>query len=135
VKINDFKEAIWITALWLITVAILVATGHCSISKPHSNSIGSVMYQDNPFTYKAGAVIAVAYVGHDEGLVVRIQPIGTYGLFTEDVLLCTDQVDMFLNKTNPMVLTYRTQASRTIEGVGCHELVDVSSLKPKESLE
>ena len=124
-----------LTIVVLLLVA-LVATARCSVSTKHENSLGVPMYFDNPMTYKAGAVVAVAYVGEGKGIVVRVQPIGTYSLYTEDLLLCNAQgtVEMFLNKTNPMVLTYRTKASRLIEEIGCHELISVDSLKPKERL-
>lgn len=116
-------------------VCTLSLTAHCAISKRHNSSVGVPMYQDNPMTYKAGAITAVAYVANGKGLAVRVQPIGTYGLFTEDVLFCGVPVEKFLNQSNPMVLTYRTKASHMIEGIGCHDLVSVDSLKPKERVE
>jgi hypothetical protein len=127
------------TKVW-IAIAILlmcvVATAHCAVSKKHENSIGSVMYMDNPMTYKAGSVRNVAYVDGGSAIVVRVQPIGTYGLFTEEILLCGgNSIDKFLNMSNPMVLTYRTKASRIVEGIGCHELVSVDSIKPKGVLQ
>jgi hypothetical protein len=114
-------------------VLLLVSIGKCSVSK-HENSLGTPMYMDNPFTYKAGAITTASYVAEGKGIAVRIQPIGTYGLFTEDILFCGEPVAMFQNKTNPMVLTYRTKASRTIEGVGCHELIRVDSMM-KENMQ
>jgi hypothetical protein len=116
----------------LAVVVFLFATyAHCAVSKKHNNSIGTVMYMDNPMTYKAGAITSVAYIGH-EGISVRMQPIGTYGLFTEEFLFCGLDIEKFMNQTNPMVLTFRTKASRMIDGIGCHELINVSSIKPKE---
>jgi hypothetical protein len=125
--------------VWLaiaLIVGAMVAVGRCSVSTKHENSLGVPMFMDNPMTYKAGAVTAVAYVGDNKGIVVRVQPIGTYSLFTEDILLCNSRgtVDMFLNKTNPMVLTYRSKASRLVDTLGCHELISVDSLKTKERL-
>jgi hypothetical protein len=113
-----------------IVVFILASTAHCAVGKKHDNSLGVVMEFDNVFTYKAGSVVAVAYV--DGGIVVRMQPLGMYSLYTEDILLCGSPVLLFENKTNPMVLTYRTKASRLIEGIGCHELNNVSSLKTEK---
>jgi hypothetical protein len=90
------------------------------------------VYQDNPYTYKAGAITTVSRV--DGALVVRMQPTGTYALFTEDIMLCDyvnggDIVNAFIGKKNPMVLTYGTQAHRTVQGVGCHQLVRVDELR------
>jgi hypothetical protein len=85
-------------------------------------------------TYKAGSVTAVAYVEEGKGIVLRIQPVGTYSLFTEDLLMCYDDnvVPMLLNKGNPMVLTYRTKANRLVGGLGCHSLVRVDALQQEE---
>jgi hypothetical protein len=128
------KEFWWIFWIELFVVVCLwAATSHAAVGKKHDNSLGVPMFFDNPMTYKAGAVTAVAYI--KDGLVVRIQPIGTYSLFTEDILICGASPVMFVNKTNPMVLTYRTKASKMLEGVGCHELVSVESLKTTKELE
>jgi hypothetical protein len=58
-----------------------------------------------------------------------LQPTGTYQLFTEDVLLCKQPVEMFIGKKNPMVITYETRAHKTVQGIGCHELKRVDELK------
>lgn len=131
-KASEIACIVWA----LITaVAFLCIGAYCTTTKKtHGDSIGVLMTQDNPMSYKAGSVIAVAYVAKDKGLVVRMQPIGTYGLFTEDILFCYVPVEKFLNKTNPMVLTYRTKADRMVENIGCHELISVDSLKPKEKI-
>lgn len=102
-----------------------------AVGKKHENSIGSVMYQSNPMSYIAGSVRAVSYVDGGKAISVRVQPIGTYSLYTDEFLFCGN-AEKFLNAANPMVLTYRTKASRLIEGIGCHELVSVDVLKPKE---
>lgn len=117
--------------LFAITVAIfsLLYTGHseAAISKK-KNSVGFVQYTDNPYTYKAGAVIT-GFDIEGKGIVLRIQPTGTYHLFTEDLLFCGDPVEMVEGKHNPVVLTYETVAHRTIQGVGCHRLVNVMEIK------
>ena len=126
---ESIKAALTV-ALGFLAAALFVASGHCAVSRKHNNSLGTVMYTDNPFTYKAGSIVALAEI--DGGLVVRIQPIGTYSLYTEDLLFCGMNPEKFLNHTNPMVLTYRTQASRIVEGIGCHALVNVSSLQTEK---
>lgn len=90
------------------------------------------MYQDNPYTYKVGDITDAVSVQYGKGLVLRIQPAYTYSLFTEDILFCGVPLGLFQGKTNPMVLTYKTQASRMINGVGCHELIHVDQIKTKE---
>ena len=118
-------------ACWMLLLACFATA---SVGK-HKNSLGVVMENDNPMTYKAGSVTAVAYVVEGKGIVLRIQPIGTYSLFTEDLLMCYDDnvVPMLLNKGNPMVLTYRTKASHLVGGLGCHSLVHVDALQQEEA--
>jgi hypothetical protein len=119
--------------LVLALFLLLEAESQGAVSKKHDNSIGSLMYEDNPMSYVAGSVRSIAYVDGGKAISVRVQPIGTYSLYTDEKLFCgSNVVERFRNVANPMVLTYRTKASRLIEGVGCHELVSVDGLKPKE---
>jgi hypothetical protein len=85
--------------------------------------------ETNPYTYLEGAVVDAARVG--DGINLRIQPRGTYGLFTENVLLCdmNNVGRRFAGKGGLVVLTYETQARRMIEGVGCHELRSVDQIQ------
>lgn len=131
--LKQFFKGYLIGVALAVFVFLTASYAHCAIAKKHDNSLGVVMSFDNPMSYKAGSVVAMAYV--ENGLVVRIQPIGTYVLFTEDLTFCGASVEKFMGKTNPMVLTYRTKASRTIEGVGCHDLTNVSSLQTAKELQ
>lgn len=100
-------------------------------SAHHGNSLGTVQYQDNPFTYKVGKVSAVGFV--DDSVTLRIQPLATYGLFTEDILIC-DRINaapLFEGKSNPLVLTYKTRDTRIVQGIGCHTLVRVDEMKAR----
>ena len=126
-QLKQFAVGYLIGVALVAMLFVLAPLAHCAVGNKHVNSLGVPMFFDNPMTYKAGSVTALAYV--DGGLVARIQPIGTYSLFTEDILFCSTSPEKFLNKSNPMVLTYRTKASRMIQGVGCHELVVVQSIK------
>jgi hypothetical protein len=98
----------------------------------HNNSLGVVQYETNPFTYKAGSVVTGFSVEDGKGLVLRMQSLGTYGLFSEDVLLCGNPLVMLNNKTNPVVLTFETVSHRSVNGVGCHELIKVNEIRQEE---
>lgn len=115
-------------AILLLSVTVSAA----ATTKHHDSSIGAPMYQDNPFTYLEGSFTNIEYVGTADhsGLVIRIQPRGTYMLFTEDILFCGSSVEKFFGKSNPMVLTYETVAHTTVEGLGCHRLISVDEVKP-----
>ena len=63
---------------------------------------------------------------------IRFQPLATYSLFSENILICGVPQEMFANKRNPMVLTYKTKASRIVQGIGCHELIRVDEMKTQE---
>lgn len=121
----------FIVLLLLFIVLIATLDARCTVTTNRDNSIGNVMYQDNPYMYKVGSVAAVGVV--EDSLVIRIQPLATYSLFTEDILICGKPVEMFLNKQNPLVLTYRVKARRMVQGIGCHELVRVDELVRTEA--
>lgn len=111
---------------------VLANTVHCATtSGAKNNATGFLSYTGNPYTYKEGSVVAVAYVGTENhmGIVVRIQPRATYSLFTEDFLFCGAPVELFEGKKNPMVLTYETVAHTSVEEIGCHRLVSVDEVR------
>ena len=130
---EDDRFEFWLVASTLVLFFMLcIGMAHCattSTQKKHGNELGITQYQDNPYTYKVGALTASGIV--DDAIVLRIQPLATYNLFTEDILFC-DKVhvaEMFEGKRNPFVLTYRTQALRLVQGVGCHTLVRVDNMQ------
>jgi hypothetical protein len=121
--------------LMIIGLLFIILTfcnfGHAATTSTQKrpNSIGSISYTENPFTYKAGSLSAAGFV--DDAIVLRIQPLATYSLFTEDILFCGRRsiAEKFDGKSNPMLITYKTRASRLVRGVGCHDLIRVDSLQ------
>lgn len=109
----------------------LLYTGYseAAISRGSHNALGVLSYQINPYTYEAGAVLAGYDIENGKGLILRVQPMGTYNVFSEDILFCGNPIGMLDGKHNPLVLTYKTVAHRTIRGVGCHELIKVNEIK------
>ena len=129
-SMNRICSIVGFVALW----ATLSAGASMTTTK-HDNSIGTVQYQDNPLTYKAGMVSVSGLV--DDAVVIRIQPLATYSLFTEDVLLCEGAKlePMFAGKHNPLVLTYKTRASRLVQSLGCHDLIRVDEMKTTKNVD
>jgi hypothetical protein len=115
----------------LLLMLLYTGISEAAISK-HSNSLGTISYESNPYQYTVGSVITGFDIDDGKGLVLRIQPLATYNLFTEDLLLCGNPLDMLVDKHNPLVLTYEARAHRTVRGVGCHELVRADELKEKK---
>lgn len=135
---NKFGIIVFATMvlIWAVVMALLPA--HGAVSKQRNGSpLGVLQYQDNPYTYKVGSIVDADLVGDEKNpaLVVRIQPLSTYGLFTEYIPLCGVPLYLFDGKNNPLVLTYRTQASRKVEGIGCHELIRVDEMQVKKELQ
>jgi hypothetical protein len=130
---------VWGLTLFLLLLLLLVIadTMHGSTNPKKSDTTcwlpeGCVtQYVENPYTYKVGAITDASIIGDNEGVVVRIQPLATYSIFTEDILLCGVPSDKFTGKNNPLVLTYKTRASRMVQGIGCHELVRVDNMEGK----
>jgi hypothetical protein len=118
-----FTKLLILTFLFVLTLlAAKGAFGAVGNPKFHGDSIGVPMYQTNPNMYMEGKVIDATPVGR--GINLRIQPRGTYGLFSESVLLCDldDTIRAFEGKGNVVVLTYERKAHHTIEGIGCHDI-------------
>lgn len=124
-------------SLLLGFILMVVLSGHCAVGTRHANSLGVPMYTSNPLAYLAGSIAtnqdAVSNV--DGNLNVRMSPLGTYMLYDESVLLCGLPMDKFQGITEPFVLTYERVARRTVQGIGCHVLISVDSLKPKEKIQ
>jgi hypothetical protein len=124
-------------------VFLLTSTAHCAVGKKPSDTTcwlpeGCVIqYTENPYTYKVGTATMVGTP--DGAFVVRIQPLGTFSLFTEDILFCdykgVFESGMLANKHNPLVLTYHTRALRLVQGIGCHTLVRVDEMKTQEKIQ
>jgi hypothetical protein len=120
-----------------ILTLITAISGHCtttSSQKNRSNAFGAVIYQENPYAYIAGYAEQVFEVGSHQGMVLRVQPLSTYELFSVDFLFCGYPVDLFQGKENPIVLVFEKQDHRMIEGMGCHNLVDVKEIKPERKV-
>jgi hypothetical protein len=113
---------------FLILAAVMIVTGHASITKERPNTLGVAQFYDNPFTYLFALPIEGKYV--DGNLNVRFQPYASADLFDESVLFCGDVSDKFEGKKGPLVITYRIQASHMVQSIGCHELLSVFEVRP-----
>ena len=128
-------KSLIIIAMLLVLLLGLSEMSRCSTNSKKSDTTcwlpeGCVtQYTLNPYTYKAGEISVSGIV--DDAVVVRIQPLATYNLFTEDILLCDKKklAEMFEGKHNPLLLTYKTKASRMVHGIGCHDLVRADELQ------
>ena len=133
-QLKQFAMGYLIGVALVAVVFLLTSVAHCSVGKKHSNSLGVPMYTTNPLMYQAGYVAegtdAVSNV--DGNLNVRIKPLGTYMLYDESVLFCGMPIAMFQGKTEPFVLAYERVSHRQVQGVGCHVLVSVQSLKTEK---
>lgn len=118
-------------AIGALLVTLLVSTGHCMAGMKHDNNLGVVQYQTNPFMYEA--VNEVLEVNNVNGnLNLRVNPIGTYMLYDENILICGLPVDKFVGIHGPFIMTLERVSHHTIDGVGCHELKQVNGIVPKE---
>ena len=124
------------TFAWLIVVTMaLVALGHCSTTVKHPNSLGTVSYDRNPLMYEAvNHIVEASNV--DGNLNLRVNAVGTYMLYSDDIiLLCGIPTDKFTGVDEPFVLVYERQSHRSVQGVGCHTLINAYSIVPKKGLQ
>ena len=131
-----FRTAIENALLALIgTLMIIIAlNANAAVSKkPQGNSLGFLQYTENPYTYVEGELRGAVYV-EKNALVVRIQPRGTYALYTEDLLFCRGAAEKIQGKQGALVFVYERVAHESIQGIGCHELRFVDEIKPRRDL-
>jgi hypothetical protein len=123
-------------AVSVITVVLLLANAaHCQpvTTKPQTNSLGVLQYNDNPYVYEAVQTIAeVTEV--DGNMNLRVKPVGTYMLYDDIVLLCGMPIDKFSGVTEPFLMTYERAAHHRVRGVACHDLLRVDSIVPNERI-
>jgi len=124
---------VWFVVAVIAMMWALALHASGAVTTKHENSLGVVQYTSNPLMYQAGGVAdAPNSVSNIDGnLNLRIKPLGTYMLYDESILFCGMPIDKFRGVASPFVLTYKRAASRTIQGVGCHELVRVDALETK----
>jgi hypothetical protein len=104
----------------------------------HSNSLGIVISHTNPNTSVVGTILDGAIVADKdgrEGTVLRIHPLGMYGLYDESITFCGDQTGAVSRPDGrilpgDLVFIYRRQAARLIDNVPCFELKSVSRIAP-----
>lgn len=120
---------------FILLVMLLMGTAHCAVtSKPHDNSLGVLQYQENPNTYVEGAVMEASIIDKN-AVVVRVQPRGTYGLYTEDIMFCPGAIPKLQGKANPMVLVYERTSHQLVGGLGCHNLKYVDEVRFTKELQ
>ena len=131
--LKDKKGAAYWLIVILLAAAIVAFVAICDHFAPATttgpkSSIGSTSYMINPYVYLvADGVEDMTEV--DGNLNLRLHPYGTYMLFqSPSLLLCGMPMDKFEGVTVPFVVTYRREASGRVRGVGCHELLNASSL-------
>ena len=124
---------IFFAASVITAVLILANAAHCQpvTTKPQTNSLGVLQYNDNPLMYEAVQTIAeVTEV--DGNMNLRVKPVGTYMLYDDTVLLCGMPTEKFSGVTEPFLMTYRRRSSHMVQGVACHELLRVDQIVSKE---
>jgi hypothetical protein len=106
---------------------------HASTSTKQTNSLGYLAEDTNPYSYLAGSVLEGFDIDNEKGLVLRVQPMGMYQLFTQDVFMCGFPLKLLVNKSNPVVLVYETKEHKIVSGVGCHDLTKVYEIGQRRS--
>ncbi len=120
-----------LAALICLFVFLAFLTSHAATvsTQKHDNSLGVVMYDKNPNIYEAGEILDYTIIGKNEALNLRVQPLATYALYSDEILFCGVPADKLDGHENPMVLIYERVSHRMIDGIGCHELVSVKDIK------
>src|SRR5260370_9966678 len=128
---NEFSRDVAIVVLMGLLAALLACPlnfAHASTTSKTQNSLGTVSYDTNPLMYTAGFLTKTsdAVTEVDGNLNLRINPLGTYMLFDEAILFCGMPIEKFRGVEEPFVLTYERQAHRTVQAIGCPNLLTVN---------
>jgi hypothetical protein len=117
-----------IAAIALLVIALL-SSAHAATTatRKHDNSLGVVVYRDNPNQYLEGAIAggSVHADGKREFTTIRVNPSHTFMLFTQDITFCGDQSNKLSGMTGDVVLTY----SRVMHETWCFDLYSVHQVK------
>ena len=128
---SKYRALSW-SLILILMVSLFAATAHCTVTAKQPNGLGTLSYQTNPYVYEA--VLDIAQADNVDGnLNLRVKPLGTYMLYDDTILLCGDPLDKFEGNSMPFLMTYRRQASRLVNGIGCHELIRVDAITPSKN--
>lgn len=125
----------WIALVGLVAL-LGIALAHGAVpGKKHQNSLGADIPYSNPYVYLMGSIADGAILQDEQGREftnVRFHPYRTFALYDESVLFCGNVAAMFKGKDGAIVVTYRRTASRSLQGVGCHNLESVDKVEAKD---
>lgn len=113
--------------LGIVLCLVIGAHGEVPSGARHTNETGAVIEYTNPLMYNMGIIVDADLVRTDKRVAtnLRLQPFGTFELYTEQVLLCGQPddalLDVLLHPPAPVVLAYKKQAHEMVQGVACHE--------------
>ncbi len=112
----------------LLTLLLLSAVSFGAASVPRrDNGLGVVIEYSNPLIYNMGLIVDGTVIRDKDKVAVnlRVQPYGTFELYTEQVLLCGPPSDELKHASGPVVLVYKRVAHEMIDGVACHDFQNV----------
>lgn len=152
------KAAAAIVLALLIALMLLAGAELChgAVAQYKPNSLGVLISTENPNESVVGEIVAGESHEYGDGRMavnLRIHPFKTYRLFDVSVLLCGRETiagpedvirqmtiqddDRVYFYSGVYVFTYKRVASRLVNGIPCHEFVDINKiiLPPGTSLQ
>lgn len=127
---NQNKERLPIAMLILLIlwfIAMFATLGRCS-TQPRPNGLGVLQTYDNPWTYMVGAPVHVNLFENKGHYYTNVEfkALGASMLNTVPVLFCGNQLGAF-EDSKLRAVTYRTQAARNYQSIGCHEILPIDA--------
>ena len=128
------KVAAWFfiifVLLFMLGVAVSIAHGSTAPT-PRPNSVGAPTQIYNSYSYLIalpidGQILDGKYTN------IRFSPYAAPDLYDISILFCGNVTPMLDGKKGVLAITYRTQASRAYQGIGCHELLSVFQVNGRE---
>jgi hypothetical protein len=138
---NPLEELVNFLFMIVLSIAIVLGLstlGHCRVaSKNDPNATGFIPYTQRPIQYLEGSIIEGNI--HNEGTDVhprllttlRIQPTGTFALFTEDYTFCGNIKKDVDGKVGTVVFAF----SSVMHHSDCYDLYSIHTVKSEEPIQ
>lgn len=118
-----------IAAIVLTLIIVLGSQGYCATSQPRPNSLDLFDTYESPYMYMVGAPVRLNLFEDTKGHYftnVEFKALGASMLNTVPLLFCGSVEEAFAD-TQLRAVTYRIKATRSYQGVGCHDILPTNS--------
>ena len=124
---NTFLRQLGAGLLLAFLTALMLTCGaelSHGATQPRPNSLGILQTYTSPWSYMVGAPVRASLYQHGDRYYTNVEfkALGASMLNTVPILFCGNQLSAF-GDGRVRAVTYRTEASRRFQGIGCHDIL------------